>query len=271
MRRVAIRAILAALAVAGLPGAAAPPAAVESVAVVRTEFRIMLADGRVMDQQELPGTVIALGDGSGRRRLVRIDAVERDPQDPAGETVLYAMSERAGPGGEWRNLCLPDPYGRRLGFPLAGRFTPDGSYVSDPDRLLITCTGGAEGKCIRFGYRPWAAAPDGTPLAAAYNACVRLVRADYAGDGRGTTRDGQPIDIYDAFGIQQPGNDPRYAFEAGWSADGAVCVNHVRVKENATFDGLAESAPRLAGKLGEICTEEAARAHGAILFVRSPL
>jgi hypothetical protein len=123
---------------------------------------------------------------------------------------------------------------------------------------------------VRFGYHPWETRGDGTDLVAAYNACVRLVRADYAGNGRGTTRNGQPIDIYDVFGIENQADDSSYRFEAGFTADGAVCVGHVRVPENATLSSLEAEAPRLAGKLGPICTEAYARAQGAILLVRSP-
>ena len=32
---------------------------------------------------------LALGDGTGRQRRIRIYGVERDPKDPAGEIVLY--------------------------------------------------------------------------------------------------------------------------------------------------------------------------------------
>ena len=260
--------ISAVLAVGSPPSAAAPQRAVQNVEVVGTTFRITLADGRVMAQDELPGVRVALGDGSGSQRLIRIDSVERDPRDATGQTVLYQFSEQDAASNQWRNLCLADPDGKRLGFPLSGSFTPQGRYVAATGHLLITCTGGAEGKCVRFGYKPWEQAPDGTTLRDAYNACVRLVRADYAGDGRGTTRNGQPIDIYDAFKIQKPAG--AYEFEAGWNADGAVCVRHVRVKQNATLQGVEGSSPRLAGRVGEICTEAFARHAGAILFVRSP-
>jgi hypothetical protein len=135
---------------------------------------------------------------------------------------------------------------------------------------VITCTGGAEGKCVRFGYKPWGHAPDGTPLALAYNACVRLVRADYAGDGIGTTRDGQPIDIYDSLGVLPPADNPAFEFEAGFAADGAVCVRHVRVRQNTTLAAVEASAPRLAGRVGDVCDEKFAREAGAMLFVRSP-
>jgi hypothetical protein len=44
----------------------------------------------------------------------------------------------------------------------------------------------------------------------------------------------------------------------------------VRVKENTSLAALEASGPRLKGRTGAICTEEFARASGAILFVRSP-
>jgi hypothetical protein len=250
--------------------AAALPAAAQSVAVDGSQFRVTLADGRVLPQQALPGVVLTFGDGSGTQRRLRIDSIERDARDPHGEVILYGLSEQDHQSGEWRNACLADPEGRRLGFPLAGRFTADGRYQPLPGRLLITCTGGAEGKCVRFGYKPWERARDGAPLEAAYNACVRLVRADYAGDGRGTTRNGQPIDIYDSLGVQAAANDLAYEFEAGFDEKGAVCVRHVRVRENATLAGIEGTRQRLAGRTGDICDEAFARASGAILFVRSP-
>jgi hypothetical protein len=104
---------------------------------------------------------------------------------------------------------------------------------------------------------------------ALYNACLRMVRADYGGDGNGTTRNGMRIDLYDARGIEVPANDPRMAFEAGWTDAGAVCVNHPRVVENVTLADIATRWPRLAGKTGAICTEEFARSRGALLFNRS--
>ena len=154
-------------------------------------------------------------DGSGLQRQIRIDAVEHDPKDPGGEVVLYAFSERDPASGEWRNLCEPDPEGRRLGFPLAGAFSRNGAHVGMAGSFLITCTGGAEGKGVRFGYKPWRKAPDGNSLAAYYQACVRLVR-DYCGDGVGYTRNGTPIDLFDRIGIQRDELVPGMTFEAAW-------------------------------------------------------
>jgi hypothetical protein len=95
-----------------------------------------------------------------------------------------------------------------------------------------------------------------------------MVRADYSGDGKGTTLNGQLIDVYDRFAIQQSDADAALEFEAGWSRDGAVCVRHVRVRQNVSLEEL-DALPALHGRTGAICTEEFARAHGAVMFNRS--
>lgn len=236
-----------------------------SVAVERTAFRVTLPDGSVLRQDQLPGVVIGLGDGSGARRSIRIDAAEYDARDPAHEVVLYSLSEQLPATGQWVSVCEPDPEGRRLGFPLAGRFTADGRHVAQPGAILITCTGGAEGKCVRLGYKPWGAGPDGASLAAYYQACVRLVRADYGGDGVGHTRNGTPIDVFDRIGIQGDEIAPGMTLEAAFGADGAVCVAHTRLREVLSMPELLRLYPRLAGHAGMACNEAAP----ALLYVRS--
>lgn len=236
-----------------------------SVEVKGTAFRVTLSDGRTIAQNQLPGTILALGDGTGRQRRIRIDGVERDRQDAAGEVVLYTLSEQDRESGEWRNLCRPDPDGRRLGFPLVGAFTSGGRYEAVPGRILLTCTGGAEGKCVRLGYKPWGLGPNNVSLAPYFQACVRLIRADYCGDGSGHTRDGTSIDIFDAIGIQRDETTPGMTFEAAWREDGAVCVRHTRLPDVLDSAALAANCPRLEHSLGEACDEGAP----ALLFNRS--
>ena len=255
-------AMLAGLLVLAASALAAPG---PNVTVDGTAFRVTLPDGHVLAQEDLPGAVLALGDGSGAQRRVRIDAVEQDACDPTGEVMLYTLSEPDPATGEWQNVCDPDPDGRRLGFPLAGAFTPDGRYVAVPGRILITCTGGAEGKCIGFGYKPWRTLPDGTSLEPYYQACVRLVRADYGGDGVGHTRNGTPIDLFDRIGIQQDEIGLGMALEAAFGPDGAVCVAHTRLPDVLSMADLARDYPRLAGHIGAGCDEAAP----GLLFVRS--
>jgi hypothetical protein len=256
---------LAVLAGLAFLTASAHAGTVRSVAVEGTAFRITLSDGTVLAQEALVGVVLAMGDGSGQQRRLRIDAVEHDPKDPTGEVMLYALSERDPATGEWVNACQPDPEGRRMGFPVAGVFTDDMRHLDAPGRFSITCTGGAEGKCIRFGYKPWRRTGDGTSLAPYYQACLRLVRADYCGDGVGHTQNGTVIDIFDRIGIQDEENDPGMSFEAAFTPDGASCVAHPRLPGADSLDRIRAMCPRLAGHTGPACDESAS----GLLFVRS--
>ena len=122
---------------------------------------------------------------------------------------------------------------------------------------MITCTSGAIGKCIRIGYKPWGDR-EGESLWDYHQACVRMLRADYGGDGTGHTRDGAVVDIIDRLGIQPPESEPAartYEFEAAWGPDGAVCVRRTRIPELLSTDELAERYPHLAGKIGPNCSE----------------
>ena len=49
----------------------------------------------------------------------------------------------------------------------------------------------------------------------------------------------------------------------------AVCVHHVRVGDTVTLTELKTLYPGLRGRTGATCTEEFARANGALVFNRS--
>ena len=246
--------LLGLLVPAAAPAIARPA---PQVTVEGTEFVATLADGRVLRSRDLVGAILDLRVG-GRPMRVRIAAAESDPDDRSGTVWLHTL-ETALADGTWANICDAGPDGRRQAFPLAG----------GPEGTELSCTGGAIAKCVRFGYRRWATTADGVSLAPLHAACVRMVRGDYGG-ARGWTRNGMRIDLYDDSGVQKPDNSAIDAFEAGWTPDGAVCVHHVRVKENTTLAELEALYPALRGRTGAVCTEEFARAHGAILFNRSP-
>jgi hypothetical protein len=257
-RRFAI--VLALVVALPLAASAAPPA---RLSVEGTEFVLYRLDGRVLRSAELVGAELDLGGG----RQLRIDAVRRDPTDASGSVLLHQFSQRER-GGEWVQACEADGEGQHEGFPVPGRWE-NGRYRAERGHFALTCTAGAQAKCVRWGYRPWAPAPDGTPMAGMYESCVHMVRADYCGDGTATTRDGTAIDLYDDHGVQRPANEPGFRFEAGWAPHGAVCVNHSRIPQNLSLQDLARSCPRLKAALGKQCDEATARAAGALLFNRS--
>lgn len=260
------RRLLAGLAIGGALTGAPPSfealaqtqATVSSISVEGTEIVVRLSDSRILRSKDLVGATLDVR-FEGEPAKVRIAAVEPDPDDKSRTVWLHTMEGRQ-PDGSWTNLCSAGPDGRRQGFPLQGAAG-----------LEFTCSAGALGKCVRFGYRPWANGPDGTSLAPQHAACVRMVRGDYGGANEPWTKNGMRIDLYDDRGVQKPDNAPQDTFEAGWAPDGAVCVHHVRVKENVTLAELEARYPKLAGRTGAVCTEEFARAHGAILYNRSGL
>lgn len=237
-------------------GAAAGQETTAVVAVRGTAFVVTLPEGRTLTQDELAGVVLDVGDERGGTLTVRIDGHAVDRKDPAGEVVLYRMSAQDERGG-WRELCDPDPAGERWAFPIEGTWTATGEHLPGPaGALTVTCSSGTVGKCVRAGYKPWASLPDGTSLWDHHQACVRMLRADYCGDGRSWTRDGTAVDIYDRVGIQRTEPVAGMGFEAGWGKDGATCVAKPRIPENVTLDGLERRCPaRLAGKVGGTCDE----------------
>jgi hypothetical protein len=146
------------------------------------------------------------------------------------------------------------------------RSTADGRHVrAGPSDFTLTCASGATGKCVGLGYKPLPEA-NGESLWDYHQACVRMMRADYGGDGSAHTRNGTRIDISDRLGIQLPEHDPGgLSFEAAWGPEGAACLRHTRVPEILSHNELARLYPRLAGDIGPNCSE----ATPALLWNRS--
>jgi hypothetical protein len=243
------------------------------VEVDGTAFVIALESGQVLRGRDLEGATLSLALPE-RTELsrIRVASIAVDPMDPAGEVLLHHLLVEDPAGGPAEELCEPDAEGRRAAFPLRGQWDGEGQRVSDSG-FTLTCAAGAQGKCVRFGYKPWKASADGTALADYHQTCIRMVRADYCG-GRGTTNDGMLIDLYDGIGIQRqaaPEEASDLRFEAAWNPEGAVCVAHTRVPANMSMQALAESCPRLRFRLGDAaCSPETVSRYGpALLFNRS--
>jgi hypothetical protein len=248
---------------------------IASVHVDGTVLRIRFASSRVMSGNDLTGATLSLAQaGLSAPLKVKVESVETDPLDPAHETLLYHLLVVDAETGRTSELCDPDARGERWAFPLKGQWDAEGRRVSSDAGFTLTCADGAQGKCVRFGYKPWKTLRSGVRLEAYHQACIRLVRADYCG-GHGTTRDGMLIDIYDNLGINAPDPNPSATgvrFEAAWGTTGAVCVAHTRVPENITLQELSHKCPRLRGRLGDsACTEAGSRRWGnqVLMYDRS--
>ena len=228
----------------------------QTLQVDGTEFVLTLPDGRRLRSADLVGATLEIPT-QGSPLEILISSVEDDAQAIGGRVVLHRFMVQSETGAPI-DLCTADADGRHLGFPV-----PDGRGGFE-----VTCTSGAIGKCIRWGYRPWDESEGGPPLHALHRACVRMTRADYGGDGRTHTRDGTKIGIHDRFAIRHLHRDPRMAFEAAWGVDGAICVAHPRVANEASIAQLGARYPQLASRLGAAaCSfEQALRDPAALLF-----
>lgn len=211
-------------------------------------LRAELSDGRVLRGAELVGSVLPFQGAE-----IRVDAARRDeglPEAKPGvsfdDVWLFRLSVR-GPDGQWSESCEAGAQGATYGMVYPG---PNGA-------VRLTCSAGAIGTCIRYGYRPWAQTAGGVALAPYHRACVNVMRSAEA-EAR--------VEVYDRIGIQHRAAAPGAAFEAGWTTEGAVCLAHPRESNDPQAE-VALAIMAIAGRAD--CTEEHAAELGALVFNRA--
>jgi hypothetical protein len=120
---------------------------------------------------------------------------------------------------------------------VRGLWDATGAWHDTPDTVTLSCDAegnapdveqfdiadGAITKCVRTMKL------DPAKLEEAFLACIRMIRADYCGDGMPRTLRDTNVGVATPNDPMTPGEcgDQR-CFEASWSRDGAVCVAHVR-------------------------------------------
>jgi hypothetical protein len=192
------------------------------------------------------GTVLQGTASDGKPVEVAICGAEPSAQDPG--MIFYRIEAWNSVAQEWENPCValgdvPDPRALAVG----GVWDTSGAHHATPGKLTFACENGVITKCVLFGYKPWAH-HDGKPVASLHQACTRLARADYCGNGRSHTRDNTPVDIYDRLGLLQRASeasavwDPAKAsFEAAWGPDGATCL--ARTRDGRAVDTILQECP----------------------------
>jgi hypothetical protein len=179
------------------------------------------------------GRVIDAVTEDGRATQFRIESIEPDPQDHDGDVSLYTLVERDAASGEWHRYCAPDAEGKSRAIPVQGSWDATGAPRAASRAITFACTSGAIAKCIRFGYKPWKE-KRGVSLASHHTACMRMVRADYCGNGVSHTKDGTRIDLWDSLGVQTRDEraDQPEIFEAVWDPNGAAYLNTARLRDD---------------------------------------
>ena len=199
-----------------------------------------VVDGNTVSGPAFSGAVMtATIEGHQGALKVRIDEVS--PSDDP-DVNLYNVSVLSPGSPAWRPLCT-DPNGEPVqAIPLHGYWdesqgTPTGGdHFDQPDEVTFACMGYTLAKCVEIGYKPWGTtvqcASPGVckviPLSYHHQACTRMLRADYCGNGMPTTRDGTLVDVADNVGMETPEAPASWLFEAEWTSEGAACVKNTR-------------------------------------------
>jgi hypothetical protein len=190
---------------------------------------VLLSSGELqtVSGEELVGAILVGEDASGAEVEFEITAVEPDAEDASGEVRLYGLRYRDPGSGAWEEACEADAEGGTRAIPVAGVWDDSGARSDPAGYFTFGCTSGVIAKCVRWGYRPWEAI-QGRSLRPYHQACTRMARADYCGNGRSHTREGTLIDVYDDLGVQTRVPGSGMLFEAAWVEDGAYCISKGR-------------------------------------------
>lgn len=196
-------------------------------------------DGQSLRGADFVGTTVTQVDSAGAQLAAVIAAVEVDARDASGETLLYTL--KALHDGQLVELCAPDLDGKRRAIPVPGTWDGSGAHQSSATQFTFGCTSAAIGKCVRLGYRPWTT-HRGVSLAGYHQACTRMIRFDYCGDGGVHTEEGTEIDVYDPLPLNTKDPSLLLTFDAAWSEAGAYCIERQRWIRLSTVDGLTLQA-----------------------------
>ncbi|HYO52592.1 ADYC domain-containing protein [Archangium sp.] len=198
---------------------------------------VRLEEGRLVAPSLAPeglvGAVLQGTASDGQPVEVALCGGEPAPHDPT--MVRYQIEVWNAVSASWENPCIATS---RVPSPRAlavwGVWDETGARRDVPGKFTFACENGAIAKCIDWGYKPWAK-KDGHSLADLHQACTRMARADYCGDGRSHTREDNPIDMYDSLQVLTrtteavAGWEPaRASFEAAWTPEGAACLARTR-------------------------------------------
>lgn len=179
------------------------------------------------------GSEILGFDAQGHRLNFQIRRAEVDQQDLQQETYLYTVFYQT-KNQTWQNYCRATNHFAAKAIALPGTWDRKSTYQGDENQITFSCLSGALAKCVRLGYKPWQTI-NGRSLKDYHQACVRMIRADYCGDGTAHTQDGTQIDIYDRLGIQKRNVVPGMSFEAAWGSDGAQSIQRTRYPEDLAY------------------------------------
>ncbi len=183
-----------------------------------------------LSESQVSGVTMDVEVTSGQTTQLRVEAVTWDSTIGIYKYTLSLATDQG-----WVSPC-----GTENGQPipvifLAGSWDmATGDALTRNNKFTPACFGSALAKCVLWGYAPWAEVKEcsdghcvSQKVSDWHQACTRMVRADYCGNGVPHTRNGTPIDPWDNLGIQVRSPE-LWEVEAEWGVDGAQCIRHTR-------------------------------------------
>ena len=206
------------------------------------------------DDKNQPGTVDF---------IIRIDDIYND--DDYDDIFYYDLSLSQKGSNKWNPLCVDANNQPLPAIPLRNYWNEKtGDRIDAPSVVTFACTSGVLAHCTQWGYRPWEEAEqcdnwqkgkkncDDVSLQDYHQACTRMARADYCGDGTPWTVPGTPIDISDHLSPQIEKAETNWPIEAEWNPNGAYCLNDIR-QQGWKAEGKYPQCPKKLAKKKNDC------------------
>ncbi|MEZ4380554.1 MAG: ADYC domain-containing protein [Nannocystaceae bacterium] len=192
-------------------------------------------DVELFSGADFVGAKIALEmpNGGGTVTLVITDYDEEVESWAAGGAPLVAYKAEYMNGNAYTSLC-PSTSPENQWFTLiAGEIYDRDSHLITPSSrsVSIACVGEAAAKMKLMDFHP-----QGNRGASVdeRTATLRMITADYCGDGTSYTATGVPVAWRDVDGMIEPPTEENY-LEAIWTKDGARCLDIPRLHDRDTI------------------------------------
>jgi hypothetical protein len=210
----------------------------QGVELQGTQLTGVDCNGDVVSGSDFIGSTMVGVLSNAEPLTLRIDAITPSA-DP--DVDLFTVSYQDGAG--WTSLCGESNGAPIKAIPLMGRWDSSrgtvsgGSYIDDPTMFTFACRTAVLAKCVAMGYKPWESVTEcdegsctERSLRHFHQACTRMMRADYCGDGMPHTQNGRTINVWDNFAIQERESvhGTHWKREAEWEPTGAMCIKNFR-------------------------------------------
>ena len=215
------------------------------ISISGSEIVAVLDNGAISRGKDLIGaTFQTYFDPGPELYTFKIDDAYQETEAGLQDIWWYKTSYKSESDSSYSPVCTNAVGAVDAGVFLAGMYWDEttGNRIDQPDSFTFACADGVLAKCTHAGYRPWAT---GTSCKRAgstkdcktvalkdhHQACTRMLRADYCGDGVPHTLDGTVLDIFDYLQPPVQLREENWQMESRWIPTGATCLTKPRHPE----------------------------------------